>query len=244
MRFLGKYFNFVYLMFVNKESFKTYLKLIIDELVVIGVDSVVITCIISVAMGAVTSIQIASNMSLGGPMVPDYIVGLAVRNMTILELSPTLLSVVFAGKIGSSIASQLSSMRISEQIDALEIMGINTISYLVLPKVIASVLSYPLLITISSFLSIYSGYIAGIYVSQIPPEDYIKGVTMLFRTSDINLAICKSLSFGFLVSTISAYNGFFVYGGALAVGKASTKAVTYSCIAILIADYLIIRLFL
>jgi phospholipid/cholesterol/gamma-HCH transport system permease protein len=242
MKSLGKYLIFLHSLFVNRESFKIYVQQILEECVAIGVESISIVVIVSMFMGAVTSIQIAYNLLT--PLAGKFLVGLAVRNMTILELSPTIMAIVFAGKVGSNIASQLGSMRISEQIDALEIMGINTASYLVLPKILATIFVYPLLVIISCFLSIYSGFLASTYIAAIVPADYIYGVRLGFDPYTIRFAIYKSLTFAFLISSISSYKGFYTSGGALAVGQASTSAVTNSCIAILAADYFLTQLLL
>ena len=154
------------------------------------------------------------------------------------------MAIVFAGRVGSSIAGQLGSMRISEQIDALEILGMNTTSYLVLPKVIASIITYPFLVIISASLAIYGGYIVAVYVVSVAPKDYIYGLIHAFDPYSVYFALCKSVVYAFLVTSISAYRGFYISGGAVAVGKASTRAVTDSCIAILLADYILSQLLL
>ena len=229
-------------MFVNRESFKTYVWQTLDECVAIGVNSILIVVIVSIFMGAVMGIQVYYNLQT--PFPSDFLVGYSVRNMSILEMSPTVMAVIFAGRVGSNIAGQLGSMRISEQIDALEIMGINTTSYLVLPKILATILTYPLLVIISAFLSIYSGFVAAELVVSVAPEDYIYGLRFNFDPYSVYFALYKSLAFAFLISSISAYRGFYISGGALAVGKASTRAVTDSCIAILLADYVLTHLLL
>jgi phospholipid/cholesterol/gamma-HCH transport system permease protein len=166
--------------------------------------------------------------------------------MVILELSPTVISIIFAGKIGSNIAGQLGSMRITEQIAALEVMGINSTAYLALPKIIASTFMFPLLIVLSGALSLYSGYLAARFVLGMAVEQYTYGLQFLFDPYTIRFAIYKSLAFAFLISSIASYKGFYVSsaGGAAAVGKASTEAVTNSCIAILAADYVLTELLL
>lgn len=242
MHKVGKYFLFMWSMLRNREHPRLCLKRTVEECVEIGLESLFIVIIMSIFMGIVVTIQTAANLS--HPLTPKYIVGLAVRNMTVLEMSPTMMAVVMAGKIGSSISSQLSSMRISEQIDALEIFGINTTSYLVFPKILASMITYPMLVIISMFLAICSGYLANTYIANIPAEDYTNGLTMLFKPMDISIALCKSVTFAFLISSISSFVGYYTYGGSLEVGRASTKAVTSSCIAILMADYLVAQLLL
>ncbi|XWN34645.1 MAG: ABC transporter permease [Roseivirga sp.] len=242
MKGIGAYFIFLHSMFVNRETFKVYIRQILDECVSIGVDSVPIVAIVSLFTGAVMSIQMYYNLYT--PLPSDFLVGYGVRNMSILEMCPTVMAIVFAGRVGSNIAGQLGSMRISEQIDALEIMGINTTSYLVLPKIVATMLTYPLLVIISAFLTIYSGLIAAQFVVSVTPEDYIIGLRYAFDPYSVYFALYKSAVFAFLISSISAYRGFYISGGALAVGKASTRAVTDSCIAILLADYLLTQLLL
>ena len=242
MRSLGKYFIFLGSLFVNRESFRTYVKLIIDESILVGVGSIFIVVIVSTFMGAVTAVQTAYN--LVSPLIEDYIIGTLVRDMTVQELAPTVIAIVFAGKVGSSISSGLGTMRITEQIDALEVMGINSVSYLVLPKIIASVIMYPLLVILAMFLSIYGGYLAGTLTGILTEQEYIYGIRADFIEYTIQFAMIKSVVFAFLISSISAYKGFYTEGGALEVGIASTSAVTNSCIAILLADYLLAQLLL
>ena len=242
MKSIGKYFIFLGSLFVNRESFRTYINLIFDESVLLGVSSIFIVAIVSTFMGAVTAVQTAYN--LVSPLIQDYIIGTLVRDMTVQELAPTVISLVFAGKVGSSISSGLGTMRITEQIDALEVMGINSASYLVLPKIIASIIMYPLLVILAMFLSIYGGYIAGTLTNVITEQEYIYGIRLDFNPYTIQFAMIKSVVFAFLISSISAYKGYFTQGGALEVGIASTSAVTNSCIAILLADYLLAALLL
>lgn len=242
MRSFGKFIMFMGSLFVKRESFKTYVTLVIDESEAIGVGSVLIVVIISTFIGAVTAIQTAYNLI--SPLIPNHIISLIVRDMTLLELAPTITALVFAGKVGSSIAGELGTMRITEQIDALEVMGINAASYLVLPKIIASILMYPLLVILAGFLSILGGYLAGTLTNVITPEEYVYGIRLDFIEYNIVFALVKSVVFAFLVASISSYKGFYTRGGALEVGRASTSAVTNSCIAILLADYLLAELML
>ena len=242
MKSIGRYFIFLHSMFVNRESVRTYVRQTIEECVSIGVNSIFLVAIVSIFTGAVASIQIYHTLS--SPLLGNFLVGYGVREMTILETAPTVMAIVFAGRVGSSIAGQLGSMRISEQIDALEILGVNTTSYLVLPKILASILTYPLLVIVSAFLAIYSGLVAAEFVVSVAPEDYIYGLRHTFDPYSLYFAIYKSLVYAFLISSISAYRGFYISGGAVAVGKASTRAVTDSCIAILLADYILTQLLL
>jgi len=242
MKSIGKYILFIRSLFVDMESARTYGKLFINECVQIGLNSIVIVSIVSIFIGAVTTIQTAYN--LVSPLIADYVISLVVRDMTILELAPSITAIVFAGKVGSNIAGELGTMRITEQIDALEVMGINSSSYLVLPKVMATMFMYPLLVILAGFLSIYGGYWAGIVSEIITPQDYIVGIQFQLNEFMITFALIKSFVFAFLISSISSFKGYYTVGGALEVGKASTSAVTNSVIAILIADYLLAELLL
>ncbi len=235
MKSLGKYLIFIYNLFVRRETFKTYIKLIVDEAIKVGYDSLFIVMIVSVFLGAVTTIQTAYNLI--SPLIPDPVISLVVRDMTILELSPTIIAIIFAGKVGSNIAGELGTMRITEQIDALEVMGINAISYLVLPKIIASVIMFPMLVILSGFCAIYSGYLTTLATGVISGTDYLTGIQLDFNQFGVFFAMIKALVYGYLVASISAYKGFNTSGGALEVGQSSTNAVTSSCIAILVADY-------
>jgi len=242
MKTIGKYFIFIGSLFVNRESFKTYFRLVIDEAILIGINSIFLVSIVSFFIGAVTTLQTAYN--LVSPLIADYVISLVVRDMTLLELAPTITAVVFAGKVGSSIAGNLGTMRITEQIDALEVMGINSASYLVLPKILGTLIMYPLLVILSAFLSIYGGYIASLTSGVVTGTDYIYGIRVEFNEFMVTFAMIKSVVFALLISSISAFKGYYTQGGALEVGQASTSAVTNSVIAILCADYLLAQLLL
>lgn len=242
METLGKYFIFLGKLFVNTENFKTYFKLTMDESIIIGLNSIFLVSLVSFFMGAVTTIQTAYNLI--SPLIPHYVIALVVRDMTILELAPTIIGVIYAGKVGSSMSSGLGTMRITEQIDALEVMGINSTSYLVLPKILAALLTYPMLVILSGLLNIFGGYLAGTLTGVITPFEYIYGIRYEFNEYTVTFALIKSVVFAFLVSSISSFKGYYTTGGALEVGKASTSAVTQSVIAILLADYLLAQLLL
>lgn len=219
-----------------------YVRLILDECMSVGVGSIFIVALVNTFIGAVTCVQTAYNLT--NPFVPQSIIALIVRDSSILELAPTLSCIVLAGKVGSNIASELGTMRITEQIDALEVMGINSGSYLVLPKVVASILMFPLLVIMAGFLSILGGYIAGTLAGVVSPEDYVTGLRVDYKPFGVVFALIKTVVFAFLISTISAYRGFNVQGGALEVGAASTAAVTNSCVAIVGADFVLTQLLL
>jgi phospholipid/cholesterol/gamma-HCH transport system permease protein len=237
----GKYMIFLSSLFVRRETFATYYKLILDECVQIGVNSAFLFILVSTFIGAVTTVQTAYNMV--SPLIPRFVISQVVREMTVLELAPTIMAIIYAGKIGSSMAGGLGTMRITEQIDALEVMGINSSSYLVLPKIVASILMYPLLVILSGVCAIIGGYIVGTFIN-ITPTEYRAGLRFGFNDFEIIIALTKSLVFAFLIASISSFKGYFTKGGALEVGIASTEAVTTSVIAVLLADYFIVNILL
>jgi phospholipid/cholesterol/gamma-HCH transport system permease protein len=242
MKEVGRYFIFLGNLLVNRESFKTHYKLVIDECVLIGIDSIFLFVLVSSFMGAVSTVQTAFN--LVAPYIPRYVISQVVREMTVLELAPTVMAIIYAGKVGSSMAGNLGTMRITEQIDALEVMGINSVNYLVLPKIVASILMFPMLVIVSGVCALMGGYLVGLLTGILSPTEYIYGIRYAFNPFTITFALIKSIAFGFLVSSISSFKGYFTTGGALEVGISSTKAVTTSVIAILLADYLLAQLLL
>jgi phospholipid/cholesterol/gamma-HCH transport system permease protein len=233
---------FIGSLFVRRETFKTYYKLTLEECMLIGVKSISLIALVSFFMGAVTAVQIAYNMV--SPFIPRYVIADVVREMTLLELAPTIIAVIYAGKVGSSMASGIGTMRITEQIDALEVMGINSASYLVLPKIVASLLMYPLLVILAAVCSLVGGYLAGTLGGYITPNDYVYGIRFNFVDYTIAFALTKAFVFAFLISSISSFKGYFTQGGALEVGIASTAAVTTSVIAVLLSDYFLAQLLL
>src|SRR5258708_29992536 len=242
MKGFGKYMIFLSSLFVRRETFATYYKLTLDECVQIGVNSALLFILVSTFIGAVTTVQTAYNMV--SPLIPRFVISQVVREMTVLELAPTIMAIIYAGKIGSSMAGGLGTMRITEQIDALEVMGINSSSYLLLPKIVASILMYTLLVILSVGCAIIGGYIIGNFIQIITPTEYVSGLRFGFNDFEIIIALTKSLVFAFLIASISSFKGYFTKGGALEVGIASTEAVTSSVIAILLADYFIVNLML
>jgi phospholipid/cholesterol/gamma-HCH transport system permease protein len=239
---LGNFFIFLGTLFTRREKMSVYWHRFLDECVNIGFNSIFIVAIVSSFIGAVSCIQTAYNLI--SPLIPVSTVALIVRDMEILELAPTITCIVLAGKVGSNIASELGTMRITEQVDALEVMGINSSSYLVLPKVLAAMVTFPMLVILAAFLGIFGGYLAGTLSGVITPKDYITGIRDSFIPYNIFFMCVKPFVFGFLISSISSFQGFFTKGGALEVGQSSTQAVTSSCIAILVADYLLAQLLL
>lgn len=240
MKGFGAYIIFLGSLVVRRETFKTYYKLTLEECINIGVKSAALVALVSTFMGAVTTVQVAYNMV--SPLIPRYVISQVTREMTVLELAPTIMAVIYAGKVGSSMAGGLGTMRISEQIDALEVMGINSASYLVLPKIIASLLMYPLLVILAAFCSMMGGYLVGTITNIITPTDYTYGLQFYFDPYSITFALIKSFVFAFLISSISSFKGYFTQGGALEVGVATTAAVTTSIIAVLLSDYALAQL--
>ena len=228
--------------FGRPEKFSMYFRQIIFEMNSLGIGSLGLIAIISVFMGAVITIQTAYNIT--NPLIPAYTLGLSTRESIILEFSPTIISLILAGKVGSNISSEIGTMRISEQIDALEIMGINSASYLILPKVLAAMFINPFLITISMFLGIAGGYVMGVLSEACTSHNYIMGIQSFFIPFNIYYSLFKTVVFAFIITSVSAYHGYYTSGGALEVGRASTKSVVYNSILILIANLIITWLML
>jgi len=238
----GKYLLLIRSVFKKPEKWKIYWKEIILNMDSVGVGSLGLVAIISTFIGAVMTMQIA--FQLVSDLIPSSIIGQINRDSSILELSPTITALVLAGKVGSSISSQIGSMRVSEQIDALEIMGINAPGYLILPKILAGITMVPLLVIVSIFLAISGGLIGGALSGAVTPADYIMGITSDFNGYTVSVSLVKAFVFGFIITSVSAFQGFYVRGGSLEVGQASTKSVVVSCITILIFDYIITALML
>ena len=239
---IGQYLLMLRGMISRPENGKMYWKEFIHQCSDIGVGSLGIVAIISVFIGAVSTIQTA--YQLVTPLIPLSTIAQIVRDTVILEFAPTLVCIVLAGVAGSKIASELGNMRVSEQIDALEIMGINTKTYLILPKIVAALLMIPLLVVIAMVLGIWGGRLAGGMAGIIPPDVYDKGLLEYFVPYNVFFALTKSYVFSFIISSIPAFYGYYVKGGALEIGRASTKAVVVSCILILFADYVLSALLL
>jgi phospholipid/cholesterol/gamma-HCH transport system permease protein len=239
---IGRYLLMLKSMFSKPENWKMYWKEFMHQCSEIGIGSLGIVVIISFFMGAVSTVQTAYQLT--SPFIPKYTIAQVVRDTVILEFAPTLVSIVLAGVIGSKIAGELGNMRVSEQIDALEIMGINTKGYLVLPKIIASLIVIPMLIVLAAMLGIWGGQLAGTFSGIISSDEYHKGLLVGFVPYNIFFAMAKAYTFAFLLSSIPAYYGYHVTGGALEIGRASTKSVVVSCVAILFADYILAAILL
>ena len=213
-----------------------------QEIDSIGLSSIGIVALMSVFMGAVIALQTASNMD--SPLLPAYTVGFTARQSIILEFSPTIIALILAGKVGSNIASEIGTMRVTEQIDALDIMGVNSAAYLILPKVLAGLFIFPFLIMISMFLGIFGGWFICISTDVVSSNDYIYGIQYDFKPFDVLYALIKTVIFAFIITSVSSYHGYFAKGSALEVGRSSTKAVVYSSILILIFNYIVTQLLL
>lgn len=238
----GRYLIMIKGMFTKPENHKMYWKEFMHQCNDIGMGSLGIVSIISVFIGAVSAVQTA--YQLVSPVIPLTTIATIVRDTVILEFAPTLVCIVLAGVIGSKIASELGNMRVSEQIDALEIMGINTKSYLIMPKIAAAIVTIPMLVVISMVLGIVGGRIAGTASNILSAEMFDKGLLMNFLPYNVFFALTKSYTFAFIISSIPAYFGYYVKGGALEIGRSSTKSVVISCITLLLADYILSQLLL
>jgi phospholipid/cholesterol/gamma-HCH transport system permease protein len=238
----GRYLLMIKGMFSRPENWKMYWKELMHQSVEIGIGSLGIVVIISVFMGAVSTLQTA--YQLVTPLIPKSTIAQIVRDTVLLEFAPTLVCIVLAGVVGSKIASELGNMRVSEQIDALEIMGINTKAYLVMPKILAALIVIPMLVVISAVLGIWGGRVAGIMTGILSSNEYDKGLLENFMPFNAFFAMIKAYTFAFIISSIPAFYGYNVVGGALEIGRASTKAVVVSCVSILFADYLLAALLL
>lgn len=231
---IGEYFLLLQRVFQSPGNRKLFWKQVLDEIYHLGMDSIPLVSLVSVFVGAAITVQLQINMD--SPWIPIYSLGFATRKAIVLELAPTIIGLVLAGKIGSHIASQLGTMRVTEQIDAIEVMGMNSASYLILPKIIACMLFNPILIMFSIVTALAGGWAAGVGIMHVSSFQFIYGLQSFPHNFDLIYAIAKTLVFAFFISSISSFHGYTVKGGALEVGKASTKAVVNSSIAIILSN--------
>ena len=241
LKHLGQYFIMMKKVMSKPEKFKVFWKQLLLEIEKVGINSIGIVLFISFFVGGVVSIQTAINMS--SPLLPKYLVGLASRDSLILEFAPTMLSLILAGKVGSSIASELGSMRVSEQIDALEIMGVNSASFLILPKIIATIFFFPFLVILSMGIGMVGAWIGGLSV-DVTTADFLSGLKYDFNPFYVTYSLIKTVVFAFIIASVSSYFGYFTKGGSIAVGKSSTKAVVSSSILILVCNFILTNLLL
>jgi phospholipid/cholesterol/gamma-HCH transport system permease protein len=228
-------------MFRKPTKWSVMKQLILKDIEDLIIGSLGIVAFISFFVGGVITIQTALNID--NPLIPRYLVGFATRQSIILEFAPTFISVIMAGKVGSFITSSIGTMRVTEQIDALEVMGINSVNYLVFPKTVALLL-YPFVISIDMFLGIIGGMAACVFGGYSTFEDYVTGVQMDFMPFHMVYAFIKTLVFAFLLATIPSFYGYYMKGGALEVGKASTTAFVWTSVAIILLNYILTQMLL
>lgn len=239
---VGKYFLMLLQVFKRPQKARFFYESLLKEIEELGLKSLGIIMFISFFIGGVIALQTALNVD--SPFIPKALIGFATKRSIILEFAPTFCSIILAGKVGSYITSSIGTMRVTEQIDALEVMGINSLNHLVLPKIIATIFFYPFLILLAMVLGIFGGWVAGVLSGFISSIDYIEGLQLDFKPFLISYAIIKTLVFAFLIATVPSYHGYYVKGGSIAVGKASTKAVVWTTILIVIANYFLTQMLL
>lgn len=238
----GRYVLMLGQLFSKPENFRMYLKELFRQMQLIGVGSLGIISVMSLFIGAVTAVQFA--YQLENMFIPMWWIGIIVRDSMILELAPTLTALLLAGKVGSNISSELGTMRIYEQIDALKIMGVNTAAYLVGPKVLAAVIVLPLLLIFAVSAGIYGGMLAGVTSGIYSAADYIRGLQDPMEDYNTFIMFMKGVVFAFIIASVSCYQGYHASGGVVGVGAASTRAVVFSSIIVIIANFVIASLFL
>jgi phospholipid/cholesterol/gamma-HCH transport system permease protein len=239
---IGSYFLLLMRTFSRPEKLPVLYRQTMREIEKVGINSFAIVVIISIFVGAVITIQ--TNFNIENPLLPKYLVGVTVRDSLLLEFSSTMVALILAGKVGSSIASELGMMRVTEQIDALEVMGINSASYLILPKMIAAVLFFPILCLLSMIVGLAGGYFSCVLANVVPPSEYIYGIQYAFRPDYISYAMTKTAFYAFIITSVSSYLGYYVEGGAIEVGRSSTKAVVQSSVLILLTNLVLTRIIL
>ena len=239
---IGKYFMMLGQVFKKPQKFRVFYESLFKEIEELGVKSLGIIMFISFFIGGVIALQTALNLE--SPFIPKSLIGFAAKRSIILEFAPTFCSIILAGKVGSYITSSICTMRVTEQIDALEVMGINSLNHLVLPKILATVFFYPFLIALAIVLGIFGGWIAGVLSGLFSGVDYVVGLQTDFNPFLVTYAIIKTLVFAFLIATVPSYHGYYVKGGSIAVGKASTQSVVWTTILIVIANYFLTQMLL
>jgi phospholipid/cholesterol/gamma-HCH transport system permease protein len=233
----GRYLIMMRTAFGRPEKFIMYWRETMRQMNDIGIGSLIIVCLISIFIGAVAALQFAYQLS--GQLVPRYYIGYIVRDLALIELSPTITCLVLAGKVGSNMAAEIGGMRQKEHIDAMEVMGVNTAAYLIQPKTIAALVVIPILVTFSAMVAIGGGYLSTVPTGLITDDEYIQGLRSFFNPHNVTMMFVKSVVFGYILTTVSCYQGYYVTGGSVELGQASTRAVVYSDILILLSDYLI-----
>ena len=238
---VGRYMQLLAKSFRKPEKGRMFRELFVQELESIGIQSVGIVSLLSLFMGAVICLQTAHQI---GGWIPAYTIGFTVRQTMILEFSPTLIPVILAGKVWSNIASQLGSMRVTEEIDALEIMGVNSASHLILPKILAGVLIVPFLVILSMVLGVGAGAWIAVATGVSTLADFEYGMQVDFSVFDVSYALIKTVIFGFIITSVSAYHGYYASGGPIEVGRSSTRAVVWSVVIIMVSNLIITQMLL
>ncbi|MBP7183886.1 MAG: ABC transporter permease [Saprospiraceae bacterium] len=233
----GRYLILLKSAFARPQKWSMIWKEIVRQMYDIGIGSLVIVSLISIFIGAVTAVQFA--YQLRDSLLPKYYIGYIVRDITIIELAPTITCLVLAGKVGANMAAEIGGMRQKEHIDAMEVMGVNTSSFLIFPKIIAAITMIPMLVTIGATVSMVGGYLSSVPTGTITGEEYVRGLRVYFLSYNIFMMLVKSFVFAFLLTTVSCYQGYYVKGGSIELGRASTQAVVFSDILILLSDLVI-----
>jgi len=234
---LGKFMIWQKVIYKKPENLRMYYNETIRQMYDIGIGSISIVFLISIFIGAVTSQQFYYQME--GTLIPAYYIGYIVRDMTIIELAPTITCLVLAGKVGSNMAAEIGGMRQKEHIDAMEIMGVNTSAYLVQPRLIAAVIVIPILVTMAAIVGILGAYLASVPMGLFSGADFDRGIREFFIPHNVTMMYVKAIVFAYILTSVSCYQGYYVKGGSIELGEASTRAVVYSDILILVADYII-----
>lgn len=239
---IGEYVMLIFQAFKRPDKGYVFRRQLFIDFKRLGIDSIGIVAIISLFTGGIIAIQMAYNID--SPFIPKSTIGFSTRQMLVLEISPTIISLILAGKVGSRIASEIGTMRITEQIDALRVMGINPANYLILPKITAAMIYNPILIIFSIFLGVFGGWIAGSFTGLVPSADYLIGIREWFEPFTLTYAMIKTVVFAFIITSVSAYKGYTVKGGSVEVGQASTEAVVASSILIISFDLILTQMLL
>ncbi len=237
---IGRYMQLMRKVFSKPEKLKVYYNLTMQEIEVLGLNSIGLVVLVAIFSGAILAVQLAYNME--NPLVPKTLIGLGTRDALLLEFSSTILCIILAGKIGSHISSEIGSMRVSEQIEALEMMGINSAGYLIMPKIVAIVIILPMLSILCSCIGMLGGFLSVPLTGTVRIADYLNGLTYLFNPHYVVFSLEKTVFYALLIGTIPSYYGYYVEGGALEVGKAGTKAVVATIVMILFSDLILTQL--
>ncbi len=239
---IGRYFIMLGLIFRKPQKLSIFKENVFKEIDELGIKSLGIVAFISFFVGGVVAIQ--TGLNVDNPLIPKYLIGFATKRSIILEFAPTFMSIILAGKVGSYITSSIGTMRVTEQIDALEVMGINALNHLVLPKVFAAVLFYPFLVLLAMVLGIFGGWVSGFASGLFNSADYIEGIRLEFKPYLIQYSLIKTMVFAFVIATIPSFYGYYVKGGSLEVGKASTQAVVWTSVVIIVLNYFLTQMML